>query len=454
MSDGASREARLLLVDDDDTFRKLLAKELGRLGYLVSTAPDGASCLEQISREDCDVVLLDLSLPGMSGIEILKRLRAKDLPLEVIILTGHGTIDTAIQAIRMGAYNYVEKPCTIERLDVNIRQAYERLSLVRRKTILEDGFAPSFVDPGFVGASPPFRKLIEKIKRVAPTDSSVTILGETGVGKEMVAKLLHAHSPRRQKPFVVVDCGAIHENLIQSELFGHEKGAYTGAARQKHGLFEVADKGTLFLDEVGDLSLETQVKLLRTTETGRFRRLGGTREITCDVRTLSATNRDLEKRIEQGQFREDLFYRLSTIQITVPPLRERPEDTTTLLHHYLDLFNSRFAKSLVFSEEALQHLAAYRWPGNVRQLINVIEQAAILSEGPVIEVSDLPPEMQRTTHSAWNPRGSEILPLREVEKQYIEFVLNKMAGHRTKAATALGISERNLYRKLKELEEK
>ena len=275
---------------------------------------------------DVEVILLDLRLPDMDGIEVLQELRRREAPAGVVLLTGHGTVDTAIQAIRLGAHDYLEKPCPIEKVEMTLRKTREHLGLLRRQRILQDGYSPADVRPGLVGASPAFEGMMRAVRRIGAADATTLILGETGVGKDLVAKLVHAESPRRDAPYVVVDCAALHEELLQSELFGHEKGAFSGAGRLKHGLFEVADGGTLFLDEVGETNPDIQASLLRVLESGRFRRLGGTREIAVDVRVISATNRNLEAAIAKRRFREDLYFRLSTLTVEVPPLRDRRED--------------------------------------------------------------------------------------------------------------------------------
>jgi DNA-binding NtrC family response regulator len=293
--------------------------------------------------------------------------------------------------------------------------------------------------------------MLRLVGRVSRVDSSVLILGETGVGKELVAKLIHSRGLRSRQPFVVVDCSNLHEELLQSELFGHEAGAYTGAVRLKHGLFEVADKGTIFLDEVGDVSPALQAKLLRVIETGTFRRLGGNAEITVDVRVLAATNRDLPEMVAQKHFREDLFYRLNTIRIDVAPLRERPDDIACLAAHFVARFNRRFSQSKQLGPEALEVLTAYSWPGNVRQLNNVIEQVVVLADDDVITPAHLPAFLRPHATSALHRfTASDVVTLRDVERQYVEFVVNHFGGHRANAAKALGIGERSLYRKLSE----
>jgi two-component system response regulator AtoC len=383
----------------------------------------------------------------MAGIEVLKKLRSADVAAGVLMLTGHGTIDTAIQAVRLGAYDYLEKPCPLDRMDMAIQKAYEHVRLVERQRVLEDGYSAPGVGLELIGDSPALERVRQTIARVAPTDSTTLVLGETGVGKEMVAQMLHAQSRRRDRPFVIVDCAGLQENLLQSELFGHEKGAFTDAARLKHGLFEVGNTGTIFLDEVGEMSPEVQAKLLRVLETGRFRRLGGTKEITVDVRVISATNRDLRSAITRGHFREDLFFRLALLTITVPPLRERREDIRTLVEHFAQQFNARFSVSKRFGPAAMAALVRYPWPGNVRELIHAVQQVIVLTDRDVIEPEDLPVSVTLGATDT-GAVANEPPSLRDVQRRYVLSTMESVGGNRAQAARILCISERNLYRLL------
>jgi DNA-binding NtrC family response regulator len=440
----------VLLVDDDDTFRGVLAAELSRRGLEVAVAATGGEALERAGRLGPDVILLDLHLPDLDGLEVLERIREQQLPCGVVVLTGHGTIDTAIQAIRMGAFDYLEKPCPIQKVELAIQKTREHLRLVERQQVLQDGYSPPDVRTGLVGVSPAFQELRQKVARIARSGSSTLILGETGVGKEMVAKLLHAESPRADAPFVVVDCAALDEDLLRSELFGHERGAFTGAVRQKHGLFEVAHGGTLLLDEVGDTSPEIQSKLLRALETGCFRRLGGNREIHTDVWILSATNRDLDDAVRRGRFREDLYFRLSTLTIEVPPLRDRAEDIPVLVEHFAKSLNRRFSASSRFSQETVEVMGRYPWPGNVRELLHVMEQVMVLATDEIIRPEDLPPAVRRGAHfESSGPERDDVVALRDVQRRHVLAVVERVGGNRGRAAELLGISERNLYRLLK-----
>jgi len=444
--------AALLLVDDDEAFRKVLARELGRAGYDVATAASGEEALRRVAEREPDVVLLDLRLPDRDGLEVLEAVQAASPATDVIMLTGHGSIDTAIQAVRAGAFDYVAKPCPLDELEVRIQRALERQSLRRRASILERGLTPPDVAASFVGESPEFRHLAQLLERVAPTDSTVLITGETGSGKEMVAKLIHARSPRRGRPFVVVECAALQESLLQSELFGHERGAFTGADRAKPGLFEVAHGGTIFLDEIGEVSQATQVKLLRVLDTSTFRHVGGTTEIRVDVRVLAATNRDLPALVKQGHFREDLFYRLSTIAVEVPALRQRRGDVARLAAHFVAALNERYGTARRLGERALAVLERHDWPGNVRELQHALEAAMVVCDGEEILPRHLPRTLAEAPASApADEAGSASLPtLEEMERAHVARALEAAEGHRARAARLLGISERNLYRKLRE----
>ncbi len=440
--------ATLLLVDDEETFRLVLSRELERSGYAVRTAASGEAAI-RAAVEDVDVVLLDLRLPDMDGMEVLRQIREKNPAADVIMLTGHGSIDTAIDAIRSGAFDYIAKPCPLGELEVRIQRALERQTLRRRTALLERGLTPPDVADGFVGASDVFSRLLQTMGRVAASSATVLVTGETGSGKEMVAKWIHARSPRRGKPFVVVECAALQESLLQSELFGHERGAFTGADQAKPGLFEVAHGGTIFLDEIGEVSAATQVKLLRVLDTSTFRHVGGTRELRVDVRVLAATNRDLDAMVRQGLMREDLYYRMSTITLRVPPLRERQADIGLLAEYFTAQFNARFGFAKRIGSDAMALLARHAWPGNVRELLHAIEAAMIVCDGPEILPEHLPALGSKAPAPPRDDGADHPLPtLEQMERDHIERALRRTSGHRGQAAAMLGISERNLYRKL------
>ena len=369
------------------------------------------------------------------------------------MLTGHGSIDTAIESVRMGAFDYITKPCPLDEIQIRVQRAIEQRALRQRASLLESALTPSDAAVSFVGESPEFRRMLHLVELVGASDSTVLIAGETGSGKERVAKLLHARSSRRAKPFVVVACAALQESLLQSELFGHERGAFTGADKAKPGLFEVAHGGTIFLDEIGEISQATQVNLLRVLDTSVFRHVGGTAEIHVDVRVLAATNRDLRTMVNKGLFREDLFYRLSTITIEIPPLRKRGSDIQLLASHFISMLNERYGSRKVLGETALEALRRHSWPGNVRELLHAVEAAAIVCEGGEILAEHLPPSVtcgqQVATVQVTVPNG-QLPTLVELERMHIRQALQVSNGHRGNAARILGISERNLYRKLKE----
>jgi DNA-binding NtrC family response regulator len=443
----------ILLIDDDVAFRHVMAGELKRLHFDVSAAGSGEEGLKRIAEHEPDIVLLDLQMPGISGLETLKAIRESNPGVEVIMLTGHGSIDTAIESIRAGAFDYVVKPCPLDELEVRIQRAIERQALRRRTSILERGLTPPDLGSSFVGSSPEFSHLLHLIDRVAPTDSTVLVTGETGSGKEMVSKLIHTRSLRRARPFVVVECAALQETLLQSELFGHERGAFTGADRAKAGLFEVANGGTIFLDEIGEVSQTTQVKLLRVLDTSTFRHVGGTGEIHVDVRVLAATNRDLPAMVRQGLFREDLYYRLSTIAIEIPPLRKRLPDIDLLADCFVERLNERFGYHKRLGTAARDLLRRHDWPGNVRELLHAVEAAMIVCEGAEIEPEHLPASIRLALTGAQPHTGAAAGPLPTLdalERAHIESALRATDGHRGNAAKMLGISERNLYRKLRD----
>jgi DNA-binding NtrC family response regulator len=436
----------ILIVDDDAAFRNVMAAELAHMEFDVSTAGTPEEALRRFADSEPAVVLLDLRLSGASGLDLLQAIRAKAPSTDVIMVTGHGTIDTAIQAVRMGAFDYVSKPCPLDELEVRIRRALERQSLKSRASLLERGLTPPDLAGEFVGRGPEFVQLLSLIARAGPSDSTVLILGETGSGKEMVAKLLHGRSSRRKRPFVTVECAALQENLLQSELFGHERGAFTGADRAKPGLFEVAHGGTLLLDAIAEVSLATQVKPLRGLDTSTFRHVGGTHEIRVDVRVVAATNRDLASLVRQSLFREYLYYRLSTLTMRVPPLRDRGADIDLLADHFVAQFNQRFGVKRCLGHEARLRLRRHPWPGNVRELLHAIEAAMVLCDGPEI----LPAHL--TTFATTTVAAAESAPvptLRQTEREQITRALTATSGRRAAAARMLGISERNLYRKIR-----
>jgi len=446
-------DLRLLLVDDEDFFRENVGKELTLTGYAVETAGSLEEARRLLRQHTFHVAVLDLRLPDGSGLDLLAEIKQQSPMTEVVVLTAYGTIEEGVQAIKQGANDFLTKPCRLDTLEAVLEKAVDKQALERSHTALARQVERLQPSQRFVGQSPQVRDMARLIDRVAPTDSTVLIRGKSGVGKEMVANAIHRQSPRARQPFVVVDCAALHENLLQSELFGHEKGAYTGAVSLKHGLFEVADRGTIFLDEIGEITPPLQVKLLRVLETGTFRRLGGTVDIRVDVRVIAATNRSLEAMMKDGQFREDLYYRLNVFSITIPPLRERRGDIPMLVEHFIHHSSLASKREARVSAEALEALQRYPWPGNVRELKNVIEHALILCDSDVIEREHLPMAIRMGPSFGGEDEATGLLTLEEAEKSYIRRVLHECKGHRQKAAHILGISERTLYRKLQEIGE-
>jgi len=440
----------ILLVDDEESFRQILAEELSLMGFRVLTTARGEEVPPILQSEEIDVVLLDLKLPGIGGMDTLKFIKEINPAIEVIMLTAYGSIDNAVESIKLGAYYYLTKPCKLEELEVLIRKAYEKKELSQQYAILKQELARRDEFPELIGNSPGLIRTLELIKKVALTDSTVLITGESGVGKELVARAIHKASLRRDKPFVVLDCGSLQESLIENELFGHEKGAYTGATHLKHGLLEVADTGTLFMDEIGEITPAIQIKLLRFLETKCFRRVGGIRDIKVDIRLISATNKDLQELVRMGKFREDLYYRLNIFPIHIPPLRERREDIPLLARYFIRHSKATGKRDIEISPEAMDLLIAYSWPGNIRELQNVIERALILSDDKYIRPKDLPPNLKSAAKLTPTDDSAELVSLEEMERRYILTVLEKCKGHRARAAEILKISEATLYRRLRE----
>jgi DNA-binding NtrC family response regulator len=439
------RKAKVLVVDDEVIIRNSLRDWLTDTGYQIFTAENGAQALEIIQQEGLRIVVADLVMPGMDGIELMKRAKEVSPDVEVIIVTAYGSIPTAITAMREGAYDYIEKPFCPERAEILIEKLVEHQELVEENLSLHQKLEERYRFENIIAKSPKMQQVIEVIKVVARSNATVLITGETGTGKEVVAQAIHSQSHRRGKPFVAVSCAALPESLLESELFGHEKGSFTGAYAQKKGKFEVANRGTLFLDEIGEMSTNIQVHLLRVLEEKEFTRVGGNEPIKVDVRVISATNRDIKQAVASGRFREDLYYRLNVVNIELPPLQERREDIPLLAQHFLKKFAVENQKEIAgFSPEATDFLLRYDWPGNVRELENTIERAVILAQNPLIEVADLPQQNLVPAH----PISPEI-SLKQVEKNHILNVLTETGGNYTEAARILGISRMTLYNKAK-----
>jgi two-component system response regulator AtoC len=435
----------LLVVDDEEPFRRLLKKELSRKGYAVEVACDGAEALRLLRDRNFDVILLDVVMPGIDGVSLMKRLKEDSSAPAIVVLTGKATVETAVEAMKNGAYDYLTKPYKLDELTIVVDRAYEYSRLSVKNKMLEQELVRKETPFDFVGRSKQLRDIHALIEKVAPTDSPVFIQGESGVGKELIANAVWHYSRRKELPLIALNCAALSENLIESEIFGHEKGAFTSAYQMKHGLVEVADKGTLFLDEIGEMPIALQAKLLRFLDSGEFRRVGGNKALRVDVRVIAATNKDLQTMIKAGTFREDLYYRLNVINITIPPLRERKDDIEELARHFLKKYAKKLAKQAKeFTNEALELLSAYRWPGNVRELENIIERAVIVCDSAMIGAEDLSiSSYAAAAEMSMNPS------LEEMEKNYILRVLKEAGGNQSKASQLLGIDRKTLYLKLK-----
>jgi DNA-binding NtrC family response regulator len=442
-------QMRVLVVDDEEPFRILMESELGRMGHAVQCVKSGEEALQALAAHDVEVVLLDLKMPGLGGMETLKRMREAGVAAEVIILTGHPDIDDAIQAMKLGAYDYLTKPARLAEVEEVLRRAAEKKRLQRENVALKRMVAQKEGPPLILGRSSAIRALLDTIEQIGPTDANVLIQGETGTGKGLVARAIHQESHRSAQPFLVLNCSAFQEQLLESELFGHEKGAFTGAVHAKPGLFEVAEGGTLVLDEVGEMSPAMQAKLLQVLDAGDLRRVGSTRTIRVNVRILAATNKDLAQEVRAGRFRQDLHYRLNVINVSVPPLRQRKEDVPLLIEHFLHQFRLPGQQAKLVSEEASAFLVDYPWLGNVRELANTIERLVILSPGPVIGPVDLPPDV-REPQQALAEVDAPDLPLIEMERRHIVKVLERTQGKKAEAARLLGIHLKTLNRKLKQ----
>ena len=430
---------RILLADDDKNLRKVLVNELAEEGFSVSEAPGASEALVLLEAEEYDVLILDLSMPGGGGMEVLKKVKQSEIPSEVIILTAYATVSTAVEAMKLGAYDYVTKPFHLEQLKAVVEKAHEKKKLLQENLLLKIQIKRQSLHPDIITRNPQLLGILENVKKVGLSDFPVLICGESGVGKELIARAIHEASARRDGPFIPINCGAIQENLLESELFGHEKGSFTGAYAKKPGLLEVTHRGTLLLDEIGELTPLLQGKLLRVIETGTFFRLGGTKEVKVDVRFVSATNKDVKREVEKGRFREDLYYRISGLTLSIPPLRDRKEDIPLLVEHAIRMTPAFKGKR--FNKEAIKALSEYPWPGNVRELQNVIHRSLLLSDKEVIESSDLPLDL-----STGRERPGR--RLEEVERSHILNILREANGQKGRAAEILGIDPKTLYRKL------
>jgi DNA-binding NtrC family response regulator len=455
----------VLLVEDKPELRAMLRKALERTGYTVDEAPDGNTAIDKIRSRRYLLILSDLKLPGNSGLEVLRESRRVEPTLPVILMTAYGSVEEAVTAMKDGAFDFIQKPVDLDHLKLLLERAAQQQELLRENLLLREEYALHYGFPRIVGEHPSMKDASQMTQRVAATDSTVLLLGESGTGKELFARALHHLSPRANHPFVALNCAAIPEGLVENELFGHERGAYTGAGARKIGKLELAHRGTLFLDEIGELPLAIQSKLLRVLEEKRFERVGGTQEIEVNVRILTATNKNLHAAVADKTFREDLYFRISAVPITIPPLRERGDDVFLLAEHFLERFRREFRKpALKFAEEARARLATYNWPGNVRELQNAIERAAILANGPEIDANALQlpvakptaeelPEGMLDQRFIWEGPLEEVSQraVAHVERFKIQNALRESKWNKTRAAEKLEVSYKTLLHKIRTL---
>ncbi|MCE5333359.1 MAG: sigma-54 dependent transcriptional regulator [Desulfobacteraceae bacterium] len=436
--------ARVLVVDDEPMVCISLANWLKEENYFVKYVNDGQAAIETMKQEAWDIVLLDYKMPGMDGLDVLRHIKEIAPQTVVLMMTAYASIANSVQAMKEGAFDYVVKPLDVEELTLMLNKIVERQQLIAENLLLRKHLTERHKYENIIGKSPAMQKVFELIRTVADTSATLLVTGETGTGKEMVARAVHATSSRRYGPFIAVSCSALPETLLESELFGYEKGAFTGADRMRKGRFELAHGGTLFLDEIGDISMKTQVKLLRVLQERSFSRLGGTEEIDVDVRLITATNQNLVRLVEEGHFRSDLFYRLNVVNLHLPPLRERKDDIPLLAEHFMEKFNIEFNKKFNRIErKALEMMVGYYWPGNVRELENVIERAIVIDQGPEIKAKHLPFYTCETPLT-----GDEPLALEDVEKEHIRKVLQQNQWNVSRAAKVLDIDRTTLHKKI------
>ena len=443
-------DVRVLVVDDEEIVRESLGGWLRKDGCTVDVAPEGRTAVEMLGKERYAIVLLDLKMPGMDGLQVLEQAKKIQPDAAVVLMTAYATVDTAVAAMKLGAFDYLVKPFDPEELSLMIERIVSQQSLVRENETLRRALKKEYGFQDLVSRSPAMHRVFELAQVAARSSSTILVLGESGSGKEVLARAIHAESPRAAAPFVEISCAALTETLLESELFGHEKGAFTGAVARRKGKFESAHGGTLFLDEIGDISPKLQLDLLRVLEERRFHRVGGTDAIDVDVRVIAATNRDLRKAVADGQFREDLFYRLNVIPITLPPLRERKEDIPGLVQHFLDRLSAELDRRIEgVSSEAMAAIMAHEWPGNVRELRNVLERGAVVAQGNVIQLSDLGLKKAEAQQAKRPGAAGDLPSLEDVERRHVAAVLAQTNGNVTQAARVLGIDRMTLYNKMK-----
>ena len=451
-----SRKPHILVVDDDVSHRTMLKTLLSGWGYAVSEADDGSGAVQEVHKQPFDLVLMDIRMIKVSGLQALPEIKAFNPAIPVIIMTAYSSVETAVEALKAGAYDYLTKPLDFDELRITMERAMDHTQLKEENRLLRESLGNRFDRRNIIGRSQAMEKLLETVAQVAPSEATVLVSGESGTGKEMIAGAIHHNSPRRESPFVKINCAAITESLLESELFGHEKGAFTGAYRKKEGKFSIAHKGSIFLDEISEMSPSMQVKLLRVLQEREFTRVGGEEVVKVDVRVIAATNKDLLVEIGAGRFREDLFYRLNVVTLTLPPLRQRKEDIPLLAQHFIEIFAEKNHKGLKgFTPQAMDNLLRHDWPGNVRELMNAVERGVVMAQAPYLDTKDLT-LIPEGSSSERKFRGKEAVgnnrPLEEVEKATILKALEASRGNKSEAARNLGITRKTLLAKLRKYE--
>jgi DNA-binding NtrC family response regulator len=443
-------QPHVLVVDDDPEVRALLSRVLTKAGYVLAEATSGAEAMALLGRQEFEVALVDIKLPDASGLDILRWAREAEADTELIVLTGNADVETAVEAMRLGAYDFIAKPWRNAELVEVLSKAVEKKRLRRENSALREVVTRRDGMPQIVGETTEIQDLMSIVGRVAQSDSPILILGESGTGKELVARTIHLRSRRASKPFVSINCGAFPDTLLETELFGHKRGAFSGAVASRVGLFEAADGGTLFLDEIGEMSPAMQVRLLRVLDSGEVRRVGEERAFHVDARIVAATNKDLSREAAEGRFRWDLYYRVSTISVPVPPLRQRRTDIPLLVNHFVAANSGRGGRKLRFAAEAMERLMSYPWPGNIRELRNLIERLMILHEGEEVQGRDLPIELGPPTRPAAEPADSALVSLEHMERRYVERVLQATSWNKAQAARVLDVDIKTLNKKIRD----